>query len=277
MEKVIISDRKKFNEKLRILKSGGAKALHIITDFDRTLTKEFISCTKVSLSYHPVYECFKKEEYKKKIKEMFDYYIPLESDHTLSIEEKSKLMEEWWNRYFELVKEYGITEEDLDREAEKVKWNFREGIDEFFGMLRKSEVPVLIFSAGVGNLIHFYLKKQGIGEENLRVISNNLIFENRVMVGYTKPLIHTFNKDERHLKDPRYHDLIEGRNNVILLGDSLGDLTMAQGVKHNCLLKIGFLNSKVEERIEKYKSCFDVVITCDGDFSEINHIIKEVL
>jgi cytosolic 5'-nucleotidase 3 len=277
MGQIVINDRKKFEEKIRILKAGGATALHVITDFDRTITKEVIEGQKVSLSYHPLYECFKKEDYKKKLKGLFDYYQPFEFDHKLSIEDKSRLMEEWWDKYFRLVEEYGITEKALYSEAIKIDRSFRPQIREFFKTLEESEVPVLIFSAGVGNLIRFYLKEEKISEKNVHILSNNLEFTDGKMTGYTRPLIHSFNKDERHVKSENYGLQMEGRKNVLLIGDSIGDLTMAEGMKHDCILKIGFLNAKVEERLEYYKKRFDVVILGDGGFEEINSIIKEVI
>lgn len=43
-----------------------------------------------------------------------------------------------------------------------------------------------------------------------------------------------------------YHDLVENRNNVILLGDHLGDSEMAEGIPHKSTeLKIAFLYEKV--------------------------------
>lgn len=38
---------------------------------------------------------------------------------------------------------------------------------------------------------------------------------------------------------------LSGRSNVILLGDSIGDASMADGVSHDTVLKIGFLNDNV--------------------------------
>lgn len=40
-------------------------------------------------------------------------------------------------------------------------------------------------------------------------------------------------------------DLTE-RENVILLGDSLGDVSMSDGIPHGTILKIGFLNTMVK-------------------------------
>lgn len=67
------------------------------------------------------------------------------------------------------------------------------------------------------------------------------------MVGFQGELIHTFNKNESGIHRSDYFERLRGRSNVILLGDSLGDLRMADGAASNAnvVLKIGFLNDKV--------------------------------
>lgn len=81
-----------------------------------------------------------------------------------------------------------------------------------------------------------------------KVISNFLKYdENGVIQGYLHDnLIHVFNKNEFALKNTKYYDLIRNRDNVILMGDSLGDAGMADGISHaNAILKIGFLYEHV--------------------------------
>lgn len=59
-------------------------------------------------------------------------------------------------------------------------------------------------------------------------------------------LIHIYNKKEGALLNTGHFQELKSRHNVLLVGDSLGDLTMADGV-HSMenILKIGFLNDKV--------------------------------
>ena len=53
---------------------------------------------------------------------------------------------------------------------------------------------------------------------------------------------------------------------------------MANGMDHETVLKVGFLNENVEELLPKYKEVYDVVITNDGDFELINEsILKPIL
>ncbi len=68
------------------------------------------------------------------------------------------------------------------------------------------------------------------------------------LIGWQDAIIHSLNKNESavHQSDSSYFEKLTCRENVILLGDNLGDLKMSQGVAHiKNILKIGFLNDKV--------------------------------
>ncbi|CAM9998962.1 unnamed protein product [Sphacelaria rigidula] len=59
---------------------------------------------------------------------------------------------------------------------------------------------------------------------------------------------------------------VANRHNVLLMGDSLGDPNMSKGIGAEETLKIGFLNDKVEERMDDYLAAYDAVILGDGGF-----------
>lgn len=70
-----------------------------------------------------------------------------------------------------------------------------------------------------------------------------------VLKCFKGPLIHTYNKNNSVLQGTEYFQQLSGRTSIILLGDSMGDLTMADGVPSvENILKIGFLNDKVGVR-----------------------------
>mmetsp|Transcript_2875 Transcript_2875/g.3634 ORF Transcript_2875/g.3634 Transcript_2875/m.3634 type:complete len:89 (-) Transcript_2875:691-957(-) len=87
-----------------------------------------------------------------------------------------------------------------------------------------------------------------------------------------------YNKNEGHTEGHDYEAMVRERENVILLGDSVGDVHMCEGIPHKNVLKIGFLNENVEKLLPKYKSIYDVVITNDGslDFVE-NQILRHLM
>lgn len=74
-------------------------------------------------------------------------------------------------------------------------------------------------------------------------------FAQGVLKCFKGPLIHTYNKNNSVLQGTEYFQQLSGRTSIILLGDSMGDLTMADGVPSvENILKIGFLNDKVGVR-----------------------------
>ena len=69
-----------------------------------------------------------------------------------------------------------------------------------------------------------------------------------------------------------------GRENQILLGDSIGDRTMCDGgARPSTLLKVGFLNDHVEEKLELYRRTFDVVVTGDGSMEWVEELVRETI
>ena len=68
------------------------------------------------------------------------------------------------------------------------------------------------------------------------------------------------------------------RKNVILMGDSLGDLDMAAGVKDpECVLTIGFLNKNIEASLPKYQNSFDLVLVDDQSMTIPNTLLTDIL
>ncbi|KAF4084579.1 hypothetical protein AMELA_G00107630 [Ameiurus melas] len=91
----------------------------------------------------------------------------------------------------------------------------REGYKSFFDALRWNSVPLLIFSAGVGDIVEEVITEHGVFHPNVRVFSNYMDFDQHGDV------IHTFNKREGALQNTQ--QFVHDRSNMLLLGDSLGD------------------------------------------------------
>jgi 5'-nucleotidase len=71
-------------------------------------------------------------------------------------------------------------------------------------------------------------------------------------------------------------DQILDRSNVLVLGNSLGDLGMSAGMNTNTVLSIGFLDKPNMENgeLEKFQEAYDLVITESGDFTEVLEILN---
>ncbi|KAL5999265.1 hypothetical protein ACLOJK_040715 [Asimina triloba] len=74
-------------------------------------------------------------EYDGKRQELYEYYHPLEFSPTIPIEEKTKLMEEWWGKTHGLLVEGGLTYDDIKKSVADAVIAFREGVSELFEFL----------------------------------------------------------------------------------------------------------------------------------------------
>ncbi len=110
------------------------------------------------------------------------------------------------------------------------------------------KVPILIFSAGVGDVIDEALKQHDVMKPNVKVISNYMTYDAQgKLIKFSGHPINVFNKSESEKSSSAaYFQDVANRQNVILLGDSIGDLQMSHGVHSpRTVLTIGFLNEKV--------------------------------
>lgn len=281
MEAIVIPQRENFNRRKQLLIKGGSIKLQVVTDFDRTLTTNFVNGRKLSslvaaLSDHH----YLTADYAAKAQALFDYYRPLESDISLSLEAKKSLMTEWWRRHFDLLIASGLNLTDIKNVVDEKLVNLRTGAAEFIKLLSKFNIPLLIFSAnglGVSALAYFF-QKEGLAADNLHFIANDFVWsEDGRALSVKEPIIHSFNKDETELSVFGCWEKVRDRNNILLFGDSLGDVGMANGFPYRNLLKIGFLNDKIRESLPAYREVYDALILNDGDFSLPLELLKEII
>ena len=145
----------------------------------------------------------------------------------------------------------------------------------------KIGVPVLVFSAGLGDILVEVMKAFEVyHKSNTKVVSNFLSYDaNGRVIGCQGDMIHVYNKNESAVRDLEYLQLLQGRNNVILMGDSIGDLQMANGVENpETVLKFGFLNNPAtaEKRLPSFLEGYDIVLMDDQTMDVPIKILNEV-
>lgn len=216
--------------------------LHILSDFDRTLTYSsqdgIKTPTLISLLRDGKHL---REDYAARAQALFDEYHPLEISHDLRIETKKPLMIDWWRKHFQLMIECGLRKSDIQDVIEKSHLKLRNGVSDFLKVLHEKNIPIIIISAGaIGDAIPLFLEKNGCNLPNIRYICNQFVWGSDGRAETLKePLIHVFNKDETIVEEiPELAALVQDRKNVILLGDSLGDIGMIEGFKYDKLLSI---------------------------------------
>lgn len=57
----------------------------------------------------------------------------------------------------------------------------RDGVPDFMSTLNRHHIPMVIFSAGLGNIIEWILEKEGLLYENVKVASNFMNFNENVV------------------------------------------------------------------------------------------------
>ncbi|XP_030649555.1 cytosolic 5'-nucleotidase 3-like [Chanos chanos] len=278
-ESVSMRDPQRVEETLNSMRQAGPNTLQVISDFDMTLTR-FAHNGKRCPTCHNILDNSKliSEECKAKLKDLLNTYYPIEIDSSRSVDEKLPLMVEWWTKAHDLLVQQQIRKDRLAIVVEESDAMLRDGYRQFFDHLRDQDVPLLIFSAGIGDVLEEVIRQAGVFHPNIKVFSNYMDFdESGVLRAFKGELIHIYNKREGALLNTGHFQELRARHNVLLLGDSLGDLTMADGVQNlENILKIGYLNDKVEERKQSYLNTYDIVLVKDETLDVPNAILSYI-
>jgi len=281
MENIIIPRPEELEEKIEKFKIGGAIKIHLLTDFDGTLTKQFVDGEKVPslISKLRSSDKYISSEYATKAKELYAKYHPIEEDPNLALEKKKTKMLEWWKEHYQVLIEMGMTRDILHDLVKNENANFRDGLTKLLNTTKDKNIPIVIISAdGIGDAIPMFLEREGLLHDNIYTLSNQMIFDDEgKMIGVKEPVIHSMNKSEVTVRELPIYENLKNRKNVILLGNSLSDLDMIEGFSYDEIINIGFLNSGTEGDIKRYSETFDVVILGDGDMNYINELLEKIL
>jgi len=276
-KEIIISNPTKFKEKKQKLLLEGVKNIHFVSDFDKTLSKAFDRNKQIHTIIAQIREGkYLSNDYTKKAYELHAKYYPIELSNTLPLEEKKNKMVEWWSTHINFIANNGMNKKIVNDIADN-KIILRTGAIDFFKLLKKKKIPLLILSAALGDVIERILKIKKVNYNGVHTISNFFSFDKKGNVlGYKGKIVHSLNKNEFEIKSTTFYNKIKERKNIILLGDTIDDLKMVEGTKYDEIIKIGFLNDKIKENLKDYKKAFDVVILNDGTMNFVNNLIKQI-
>jgi len=283
-DKIIIPNPEELEKKKAEFKREGKNNIHILSSFDKTLTKATFNGKKiVSFIAKLRNGNYISKDYAQKAQEIFNKYHPLEMSKEISQEEKNKAMLEWWKTHYELLITSGLNQSVINKIIEDMikdkDITLREGTSEFLRLTKDENIPLVILTAsGLGNAMVSFLEKTNINYKNLNFIGNTLEFDSGGNFKGIKDnkIIHTFNKNHSGLKDLPIYKELEKRKNVILMCDSIADLNMINGFHFKNLIKIAFYNDN-EQSLEDFKNKFDMIILNDGSFEPVNQILQDIL
>jgi len=261
-----------------IIKAGKAHKLFAIVDFDRTLSRYTNTFGKKGKATHEVIQL--DGATKEQMKADAIHYHQIEVDPAKTREEKTPSMVEWYGKSSALFAQAHITKDKVRQDCDDAAIQLRDGVPEFFKKCNDLDIPVIVMSAGLGAVVAAVLEKEVPGAK-YEVVSNFFAWSDEgIVTGYTDPLIHPFNKRWDGVpKDIREKLMLNEKTHALVVGDSTGDAGMVQGSDFE-QYKIGFMNSRYDERTEKYNKLFDTVLlgggTCGVGFGPINDIMERI-
>ena len=243
---------------------------YVATDFDKTLT-----ATDSTSSWGACEYVF-GTEYLKRTNELMEKYAPLELDYNITVSEKEKVMEEWSWASLDLIYEYNLTSDLLKKGVEKSNLIFRDGAKEFLELMNEKNIPVIIMSAGLGNVIEMFLKKNNCYYDNIFIISNFIEFdENGNMKKFQNNMIHTLNKTINGHLNSEILNKISDKKYRLLFGDFIEDKNIVPKEEWDDTISVGFLCSEIEKNLNVYKENFDIVLTEeDSSFNIVRKMLN---
>ncbi|KAJ4781550.1 Cytosolic 5-nucleotidase [Rhynchospora pubera] len=293
MSQVVVRDPDVLERKKASIRDVGPGKLQVIADFDGTLTKYWCNGVRGQTSHSLLQQG--NAEYDAKRQALHEYYHPLEISPTIPIEEKTKLMEEWWEKTHGLLIEGGLTYDAIRKSVADASITFRDGVVQLFEFLEEKDIPVVIFSAGLADIIEeVFRQKLHRSFKNIKIVSNRMQFdESGRLVAFKGKTIHVFNKNEHAIDmaapihdkfgssdSPDSPDVngtfVKDRTNIVLLGDGLGDLGMSDGVSFEHRIAVGFLNSNIEKSLKDYSEAFDIVFLNDAPMWGVVDLVSEL-
>lgn len=240
-------------KKIEKILDDGLENLQIVLDFDRTITGP------VNAEPAPPMISFLRnsnmlgEEYKKLAQANFEHYYKFEKSHELLQEEKSLLMHEWWEKHLNLLVEFKLTSEKILNIANSENLVLRNGVKEFLDFCNLLNLQVIIFSAGIlgTESIKIFLEKFQINFENLKIITNELVFdETGLVINYKEPVVTSENKNESVFA-------VEGilqKRNTLIVGDGISDAKIVLDKVNTTVFRVGILDRKRDLSDEDFQT-----------------------
>ena len=293
-----IKDIEKFGSKLRCLIDSYKKSkknIILITDFDYTITKRYNYQQNITLysSYRFYDESLIGGDQQKILdiqNELCNKYMKYETDNTYDKKIREKKVHEFYSKSLDVYINPNFKRNSVGEMLEKLKEKFelRKYTKELFELLIKLEIPIIIVSGGVKEVIVDLLKKSiknfelYLEQKKIEIIANELYFEEgKGCIGHSKNVIYAFNKSN-FVKENIKKNFPEVKN-VIVMGDHLNDYDSVHDleISKNNIIGIGYVNIKpelindeknkemIKKNVEEYNNVYDVNLIGDSDFDFI--------
>ena len=218
-----------------------------------------------------------------------------ETDASIDIKIREKYVHEFYVKSLDVYINPNFTRNSIGKMIDKVKDKFelRKYTKEFFEFLIKLEIPIIIVSGGIQEVIIDLLKRSikdfelYCKQKKIIIIANELYFdEKKGCVGYSNDVIYAFNKSS-FVKDVIKKNFPEIEN-ILIMGDHLNDYDCIKDLNltQDNAIGFGFVNIKpefvgdetkkeeIQNNINDYKKVYDVNLIGDSDFLFLIKILE---
>lgn len=214
-------DHHLFLEKVARFRESGATRLHIVLDFDRTLTVSRPGAQEDVTTWHIVGSHLSQNG-RLRYQELFEKYRILELEGRLT--ERDAV--DWWSASFQLYVDERININQVDADF-LARASMRPGTAALFALCQERKIPSVIMSAGIRDVIKIWARKYGINPSLVVSTALRLAGDGTILGWDERTLIHVLNKHEAGHED--LTAIRAARSNVIVVGDGMADADMAAG------------------------------------------------
>lgn len=268
---LVTANRANLETKLKEFAQVGSPGLHVVFDFDRTLTIKRPGSDDEVTTWHILGEHLPPEG-KLEYKNLFQKYRGVELNGELT----TQAAIDWWSASFELYIKYNINLAVVENDFLN-KASIRPGVVELFRLCAEYNIPTVILSAGIRDVIEIWCRKYKI--EPSLIISTALIMDSKgqIIDWQRDTLVHVLNKSEA-----THSELISIRAThpkIFLIGDSLDDASMASGEQD--VIRLRLLDPRADEvvstrEIQRTFDKFDAIIK-SGSLDPLREMIELVV
>ena len=272
-----------------------------ITDFDYTITKRYNYQKNSTLfsSYRFYDESLIGGDQQKILdiqNQLCNEYMKYETDNTYDKKIREQKVHEFYSKSLDVYINPKFTRNSIGKMLEKFKekYELRKYTKELFELLIKLDIPIVIVSGGVKEVIIDLLKtcisnfEKYLSEKKIIIIANELYFEeDKGCIGHSTNVIYAFNKSN-FVKETIKNNFPQVKN-VIVMGDHLNDFDSVQDleINKNDIIGIGFVNIKpeilndetkkeiIKKNVEEYNNVYDVNLIGDNDFDFIIKLFEK--
>jgi len=239
--------------------------LLVVTDFDATLTMgKSVQCHDL-VGFCPLLA----EGFRNEFAPLLDWQSNTAIDGV-----------EWWDKAHELMVKYGQPPRHLIprmvRESDMVA---RPGALKLLERFAALDVPVLIVSAGVSDVIEEFLRQHSAWTENVTICSNRLNYaaDSAPQSVSPDPPITSFTKATAYRASSAFFKQHADRSSILMMGDSCSDIDPGQNIPSRHLISVGFLNDKPMMEAAKYAQTFDaLVLGSEGSLGGVDELLDDI-